>query len=88
MARTRAEVAALARLAQPGDEAAVELQLPDGQATQVGERGEAGAEVVDRDHQPEVVESLDGVLAALKIRDRGRLGHLQDEDLGAQARSP
>ena len=80
-------VAAVAGLAQAGDEAAVELELADGQASQVGQRGEAGAEVVDRDDQAEIVKPLDGVLAALEIGDRGRLGHLQDEGLRAEARS-
>ena len=40
---------ALLGLGEPRDERAVDLQRVDGELLQVGERGVAGAEVVDRD---------------------------------------
>ena len=44
---------ALAALGQLGDEGAVDLQHVDRELAQVGERGVAGAEVVDGDPDPE-----------------------------------
>ena len=80
----KGEVTALVGLAQPGDEAAVEVQFADGEAAEIGERGEAGAEVVDRDDEAEIVELLDRELGALEVGDRGGLGHLEDECAGTQ----
>ena len=46
-------------LGQARDERAVELQLADRERAEVGERGEAGAEVVDRDDDAESRQLLD-----------------------------
>ncbi len=55
------EVAVAVRVGgdKAGDEHAVQLELADGEVAQVGERGEAGTEVVYRDDEAKVVQLLD-----------------------------
>ena len=58
----------------PGDERAVDLQVRDGEAAQVGQRRVAGAEVVEADHHAAVAQ-ID------QLRDR-RLVGLEQRRLG------
>ena len=46
------EVAAVPGLGEARDEAAIELELADGEAAQIRQRREPGAEVVHRDDEP------------------------------------
>ena len=69
---------------EAGDERAVELELANREVAQVGERGEPGAEVVDRDDQAEVAELLDDDSRAVEVGDDAGLGDLEDERLGRQ----
>ena len=79
------EVALLAVGAEAGDERAVELELADREAAQVGERREAGAEVVDRDDDAERrAASSMTALGALEVGDDAGLGDLEDQRLGGQ----
>ena len=68
----------------PPDERAVDLDLPDRQRLEVGERGEAGAEVVERESQAELAELREHVADAHGIGEDHVLGDLQHERLRRQ----
>ena len=61
------------------DERPVELELGDCEAAQVGERGETGAEVVDRDAEAELAQLVDDLPAALEVTNDRGLGDLEDQ---------
>ena len=71
--------------AEPGGEHPVDLELADGQVTQVGERREPRAEVVDRDHQAGVGQGPDDLLRPGQVGHDRALRYLEDERVGRQA---
>ena len=74
------------------DELAVDLQERGRQVLEVGERAEAGAEVVDREAAAEVGQRLGEAARVLHVGDRRRLGDLEDQarrvDAAAASSSP
>ena len=62
-------------------EAAVDLQVIDREVLQVAERGESGAEVIERELAAELLQRLDEAVRLREARDRGGLGDLE-ADLG------
>src|SRR5207342_44672 len=73
-------------LAEAGGEAAVDLDPGDRQVPQVGQRGEARAEVVDDDPDAEVVQQGDLLAGCRCGAEHDRLGQLDDQTPGGQAR--
>ena len=71
-------------LAEVHDELAVDLDLVDGQAPQVGERRVAGAEVVDRDAHTEAPQRGERVGDGAQVLDEQRLGDLDAQRAGRQ----
>ena len=69
---------------EPGDEAAVDLDLVDGKALEVAHRGVAGAEVVDGQTDPDLVQPLRRA-RHLGVHQR-RLGELEHQRLRADTR--
>src|SRR3569833_1363067 len=69
-------------------EAAIYLERVHREALQVGERGVAGAEVVDSDANPELLETKDGELAGRSIRHSDALSDLQLKHVGGRAGFP
>ncbi len=65
------------RAAEAGDEAAVDLHRGDGQATQVGQRRVAGAEVVESDLHAESAQRRQAVDRAVEVLEHGGLGDLE-----------
>ena len=61
------------------DEAAVELELVDGQRPQVGQRGVAGAVVVHRQPHAQPAQAGHDLLAAGGVGHEHVLGDLQDQ---------
>ena len=68
---------ALRRHAEVAHEAAVDLQLADGQGRQIGQRRVAGAEVVDRDLDADLVEPVQRRDHVLQVLHQARLGDLE-----------
>src|SRR5947208_17156620 len=71
------------------DEGAVDLDHVDREAPQLAERREAGAEVVDGDSHPELVQLLElgpRPLAGMAFVDKRGLGDLEPEEEGRQLR--
>ena len=64
---------------EPTDEGAVELELGDGEAPQIGERGEARTEVVDGDAEAVAAQLLDDLPASLEVANDRCLGDLEDQ---------
>ena len=62
-----------------GDEALVDLQFGHRQSAQVAERRVAGAEVVDRQPDADLVELVDGGSRARRVDEQRRLGDLERE---------
>ena len=54
---------------------------------EVGERGVPGAEVVERDADPEAIEALDHAQRLGDVEQRHALGDLEDESLWRQVHS-
>ena len=79
VARTRARFRSVSPVAKSGQEAPVELQLAGGEASEVRKRGDACAEVIDRDTKSKGSKLGDDVLAELEVADDRRLGDLKDE---------
>jgi len=69
---------------QAGDERLVDLQDVDGQALEVAERGVAGAEVVDRQLQAELLERLEDRQGFLLAVHHEGFGDFQLQALRAQ----
>ena len=69
-----------------GDERRIDLELVDGQPVQVRQRGVAGAEVVDRGADPDVVQPADHVHRQHGVVHDLRLGELAPEAAGRQPR--
>ena len=78
------EVELLAGAGQAHDEGLIEFELADREAAEVGERREAGAEVVNRHHDAEVAQGFDHGLGAGEILDDRRFGDLDDERLAGK----
>ena len=76
----RVEALAVAR----GQERAVDLQLVHRQAAQVGQRGVAGAEVVDRQPHPAVAQLPQHQQRPVRVGHDAGLGDLQGEQVGRQ----
>src|SRR4051794_30699475 len=70
--------------AQSAEEGTVELELVEGQLSQVGEVGVAGAEVVDGQPYPHVGERVERVTGERVGADDGALGDLELELLRVQ----
>src|SRR5439155_23980503 len=71
------------------DEGAVDLDHVDREATQLAERREAGAEVVDGDSHPEAVQLLElgpGPLAGMAFLDERGLRDLEPQEARRQRR--
>ena len=64
---------------QVAHELAVDLEEVHRQALQIGEGGEAGAEVVEDEAAAELLERQDELARAPQVRDRRRLGDLEAE---------
>jgi hypothetical protein len=64
---------------EAADEGAVQLELADCEIAQVGERGEAGAEVVDRHGQAEVPQLFDDGFRSQVVRDDAGFGDLEHQ---------
>ena len=72
------------------DEGAVDLDHVDREAAQLAERREAGAEVVDGDPHPELVQLLElgpGPLAGMAFLDERGLGDLEPQEARRQSRA-
>ena len=67
------------------DEAAVDLQEIDREMLQVAERGQAGAEVVERELAAQFLQRLDEAIRLREARDRRGLGDLEADLGGIQA---
>src|SRR5207253_5040020 len=67
-----------------GEEAAVELDLPDGQLAERGKGRETCPEVVDRDGAAELTERVDDLPAVVEVGDERRLRDLEDERVGGK----
>ena len=67
------------------DELAVDLQVVERQVLEVVERGEAGAEVVERELAADLAQPLHERLRLGDVHDRRRLGDLEDELAGVDA---
>ena len=61
------------------------LSSPTGRAAQVGQRGHAGTEVVDRDEDTEIAELLDHELGSSELGDERRLGQLEHQSVRGEA---
>ena len=61
------------------DELAVDLDDVERQVLEVGERAEAGAEVVEGEAAAELGEPLGEAARLLEVADRRRLGDLEDQ---------
>src|ERR671923_2205015 len=71
------------------DEGAVDLDHVDREAPQLAERREAGAEVVDGDPHPELVQLLElgaSTLAGMAFLDERGLGHFETQEARRQLR--
>ena len=68
---------AFGALRQARDERAVDLQRVDRKLLQMGERGVAGAEVVDRDADPELLDGAQPADRLLGVAHDRRLGDLK-----------
>ena len=64
------------------DERLVDLQLGDRKAAQVGERGVAGAEVVDREPHAELLQPEEHGHRSVALAHDGRLGQLEGQGRG------
>src|SRR4051812_16165022 len=73
---------------QLADDGAIDLDLGDRQARQLGERGMAGSEVVDDDADAAVGKPPEDVLRARGVAERRRLGDLELEPCGIRADLP
>ena len=69
-------------------EAAVDLQIVDRQILQVRERTHAGAEIVERELAPEILQGAQEVLRLLEIADGGGLGQFEAQHIGRQLAGP
>ena len=76
---------AVAFARQPLDEGPVDLEDVDGKTMQIGERGIAGAEVIEREPHAERLELLEGALEPLGILQQQALGHFEDQAVGLRA---
>ena len=66
------------------DEGLVNLELVKAQGHQIGERGPAGAEIIQRDAHVDVFELREDALAEWQIVECDGFGQLQNELFGAQ----
>ena len=64
---------------QAADEVAVDLDVVEGQVLEVVEGAEARAEVVEGEAAAQAAQPVGEALGVLQVRDRGRLGELEDE---------
>ena len=71
--------------AEPHRERAVDLELVEREAPQVGERRAAGAEVVDREAHAEILESLEVLGGDVDLVEQRALGDVDAEHLGRDA---
>ena len=71
---------------QPGDEAAVDLERVDRVGAQVGQRGVAGAEVVQPQPDAQRAQRLHARARRGRVGEHGGLGHLQLQPEGRQPR--
>ena len=69
-------------LAEIADEGAVDLDGVDGERLKVAQRGEAGAEIVERDAAAEIAQRADETRRFLDVVQRRRLGDLDHEPAG------
>ena len=67
------------------DEAAVDLDLVEGQAMDVAQAGVAGAEVVKRDVRPQRFERLQAFATLVEIAHQGGFGDFEIDPLGNHA---
>ena len=67
------------------DELAVDLERVEREAVEVGERGVAGAEVVEDEPHAELAERLQGRLGVGRLLDQDALGDLQPQVDGVEA---
>src|SRR5690606_31868983 len=70
---------------QAGDEAAVEFEHVDGQALEVGQRGVAGAEVVQGDRDAESAQAGEGLGGDVDVGEQGAFGQLHAQARGGKA---
>ncbi|CAJ6454609.1 Uncharacterised protein [Burkholderia pseudomallei] len=68
-------------------EAAVDLQVLDGQLLQIAERRHPGAEIVEREPAAERLQLVHEAQRAGQVRDRRRLGDLETDERGRDARA-
>ena len=79
------QLAVLGTILHAADEALVDLQQGDGQAVEVDEGGEAGAEVVQGETHADLAQGLHGLLHLLAAAHDRRLGEFELEPLGVDA---
>src|ERR1700709_2173502 len=73
------DLRALPLLAHLGNEGAVDLQTVDGEALETGERGVAGAEVVDRDPHAQRLHAVPGLDRDVEVPHHDALGDLEHQ---------
>ena len=69
---------------QAGDEAAVHLEAVDREVPEAGQRGLAGAEVVQRDLDAEFAQALQGGDRERRVGQQGGLGEFEPQPAGRQ----
>ena len=74
------------RLADIGDEAAVDLDLVEREALQIAQRGIAGAEIVERNADPDGAQLVQHRERRIVVADQHRLGDLELEPACGQTR--
>ena len=83
-ASTPSALPSLAR--QAFDEGAIDLQDVDREAVQVGQRGIAGAEVVERQAHAEHLQGAEGLLELRRVIQQQALGDLEDQAVRVEMR--
>ena len=79
---------AVGRRGGAADEALVDLDLVERRLLQIAERAVAGAEIVEREPDAEILEPGEGVVGAVALGEEHALGDLELEPLRAQRRFP
>ena len=74
------------RLGDVGDEAAVDLDLVEREALQIAQRGVAGAEIVERDPDPDGAKLVQNGERRLVVANEHGLGDFKLEPAGGEAR--
>src|SRR5438105_15125710 len=67
------------------DQGAIELELSDREAAEIGDRGKPCSEVVDGYDEPEIPQFGDDHLGTLKLADDACLSDLQDQRIPGKA---